>query len=235
MRKIILLFTTLFIFGCTSDKNSDETVIFSGKLIKLINTGLGSNGSYVDVINFTYSGDYVVKSEFQNSKDKTDYIYENGKLISDKYYYNGTLNETNIYNYTADIITSVANTQGSTKQNFKYSYDANNRVITKQGYSTTNTLQLTEYYEYDSLGNVSKKTSNGSITTFGYDTYKNPVSLAFPIAYNKIGGEYATTNNITTSTTGETKTIKYNSSGYPTEIINSENGVPVKKQEFFYQ
>jgi hypothetical protein len=235
MKKIILLFTTLFIFGCSSDKSSDVSVSSSGKLIKVITSSMGSTDSYIHVINLTYSGDYIVKVEYPDESDKTDYTYENGKLISDKYYYNGNLSETNTYTYTGDLITSVTYTEGSTKKTFKYSYDSNNRVATKEGYSATNALQLSEYYEYDTQGNVSKKTSNGSVTTFEYDTYKNPVYLIFPVAYNKIGGEYATTNNLTNSSKGDTWILKYNSDKYPTEIINSENGVPVEKQEFFYQ
>lgn len=136
----------------TNDLNSED------KLVRI------KNGSST-VAQFGYNDEDQTDSISLGNGIKASYRYDGAHRISDVIISssNGVLAA---YAYTYDKngnVTKITDEQtGSTLE--QYSYDSENRLT-----SETDANNQTTTYEYDALGNLTKKTVGSTITTYTYD------------------------------------------------------------------
>lgn len=244
MKKIILLFIAIAIFGCSSDNNSDTpNNTTNTKLIKEVETNLITNKT--QTINYIYNGDILTQTEEIESNGevfKNEYHYENNKVESISYFENGVANGTkylyysdghirnSIYlNYeelfwknTTDNLTGMSESM-SGKLIYQTTYKQENTTIdginsfTETIYSPTNViLQKTKYES---------------------DKENNPYFETFPSTYAE---RYLTfsVQNIAKKTmlNGDVYTYDYVYNNHkPTQVIEKLNGVPQSKTTYTYQ
>lgn len=240
MKKIIplLLFTVLM--SCTPEKSPDPAPnpVPSLKLRNIVYANLRT--PFFVTTNFIYSGDVLLREEGTESTGNTfkaEFNYVNNKLQSQSYYDNGVLSGSTTYSYTGELITSMLSNESGGISTTNYIYNSNNQMINEKQFTNGN-LDNSNDYEYNDQGNVSKELYYSGFTTFEYDTNKNPYSLIYSDALIKVYPIEFSKNNITKEiqSGGTIKIYEYiyNDSGYPTQIIEKENGVSVTKTTFTY-
>jgi hypothetical protein len=238
MKKIIPLLLFTLLISCSSDSGSTPSPTQNLKLRNIVYTNLRT--PFFETTNFIYSGDVLLRAEGTESTGntfKTEFNYVNNKLQSEAFYDNGVLSGTATYSYTGELITSMLSNESGGVSTTNYAYNSNNQMINEKQYTNGN-IDGGNDYVYNNQGNVSKNLYFSGFTTFEYDTNKNPYSLIYPIALMKIYPLEYSKNNITKEiqSGGTIKIYEfvYNDSGYPTQIIEKENGVSVTKTKFTY-
>jgi hypothetical protein len=240
MKKLLCLFSAslLVLASCSSDdtNSSDSaTSILPKKVVNVYGKETSTsqityNGNkLVSVVNdegeksiYTYTGDLVTKIEEMDSKggldDTTEYTYISGKLAtalekevgaSNYYKTEYTHNSDGTVSYkefTVDAKTGVANTNSTP-------------VIGKCTFKDGNLVK--KVYSY---GVGSENTS-----TYEYDTKNNPFKNV--LGFNLLLNDESSVNNLVkrtqvdgSSTYISTNTFKYDSNGFPTEVVGLEDG-----------
>jgi hypothetical protein len=244
MKKIILGFIAITIFGCSSDNDNSNTPIpeTSLKLINKIETNLITNKT--ETINFTYEKGILVKSEeieSNGSTFKTEFVYENGKLKTQNYFENLIPDGTNTFTYTGNVVSSSLSSEDNMYFLHKYTYNSSNQLINAKQFRDDK-LEDNKDFEYNSQGNMSKiiYTSNNIISTIEYDNKKNPYLLLFSEAILNSNDEAGFSKNNITKEAGSSGGITtyeytYNDKGYPTQVIEKYNGTSKSKTIFTYE
>ena len=244
MKKIILLLLFTVLISCSPDSGSNPTPSPTPhlKLTKIVYTNFYIN-SETTTTDLIYDGDVLTEAnstQFNsqgNNTSKTKFNYVNNKLQSQSYYDNGVLSGSTTYSYTGELIASMFSNDSGGISTTNYTYNSNNQMISEKQYTNGN-LDSGNDYVYNTQGNVSKELYYSGFTTFEYDTNKNPYSLIYSDVLMKIYPIEYSKNNITKviQSGGTIKVYEfiYNDSGYPTQIIEKENGVSATKTTFTY-
>ncbi|HEX8576983.1 MAG TPA: hypothetical protein VF677_11880 [Flavobacterium sp.] len=209
------------------------------KLIREVETDLITNTS--EIFDFTYSNNILIKREETegNNVDKTEYIYENGKLIRNNYFNNSILTGNSTYTYTGDIISSMLSFEDNMYFLHNYTYNSDKKLISAQQFSN-NILDSSKEFQYNPQGNMSRILSTNYNVTIEYDNYKNPYSLIFSEPFmNSMDGAGYSKNNVTriTESAGYITTYEYtyNDKGYPIQVIEKLNGVSKTRTTYTYE
>lgn len=243
MKKIISLLSLVLLLSCSSDDSSSspETGTQGTKLTKIVETNFSNN--FTSTTNFTYSGDNLVKTETvggNGSVYKSEYSYENNKLIKVKFFLNGITASETLFNYTGNLITSSSNNEDGINFTRTYEYSDSNYLIKETQYSN-GTLQSVSNFTIDTNGNVQSFTNSSFSGQYNYmhDNKNNPYSTTYAPAYLKSLGKGYTANNIIKETSIISNSIVtyeyvYSSEGFPIEKIEKMNGVPYEKTVYIY-
>ncbi|MGM8360666.1 hypothetical protein ACSV4D_01995 [Flavobacterium sp. ARAG 55.4] len=229
---------TLLFTSCANDKD-DKSKNFV-KIIESTKDGITENSV------FTYKENQIISAD--NTKEKTDYTYQNG-LITKITTYNKATQLTSVLNYTYDKekLIKVSSTE---KYVIYYTHNGNDKV-SYQKYTIDSqnkeqkVLHGILYFKNKNLikdecifDNVTENSVSGSKTTFDYDTYNNPYFSI--LGYEKLldHGVLISKNNAVmtvaeTTVTQEGQAIssanmyttkfKYDADDYPTEQISEES------------
>jgi PBP1b-binding outer membrane lipoprotein LpoB len=234
MKRIILLFIAILIFGCSKDSDSENNGNVGGlKLIKIVETDLRNNST--ETINFTYTNGVLSKSEAIESNGnvyKTEYIYENGKLKSENHFDNLIPSGTNTFTYTGNIVSSSLSFEDNQYFLHTYAYNSSNKLINAKQFQN-NKLQDDKNFEHNSMGNMTKiiYVTYNNYSTMEYDNYKNPYSLIYSEAILNTFDEPGYSKNNVTRFDGVTYEYIYNSNNYP--VVKKCDGV--SKTTYTYQ
>src|SRR5260221_5819662 len=162
-----LIIIALFITGCKKNSNSKsniaKTYLISKVTISTIPAGFTTTESY------TYDSQNRV-IQFGNYK----YTYDNNNnLITVQTYSNGSLIATDNYSYSGSTVT--ANTfdgDGTANGSYTFTLNAQQHVISLSADD--------QQFTYDSNGNVTSYTANGTLKqsdSYTYDKEKSPRSM----------------------------------------------------------
>lgn len=240
MKKIIPLLLFTLLMSCSPDSGSNPAPSSTPnlKLRNIVYTNLRT--PFFVTTNFIYSGDVLLREEGTESTGNTfkaEFNYVNNKLQSQSYYDNGVLSGSTTYSYTGELITSMLSNESGGISTTNYIYNSNNQMINEKQFTNGN-LDSSNDYEYNAQGNISKALWLSGFTSYEYDTNKNPYSLIYTDALIKIYPIEYSKNNITkeiqSGASIKTYEFLYNDSGYPTQIIEKDNGVSVTKTTFTY-
>jgi hypothetical protein len=240
MKKIILL--AILSFAVNSYSKSKildpikETKVIR-KIVKNYSHGVLKNEQ---IVTYSYENDLVYKILTTSEKGDTiayDRIkYENGKLkqMHSVYFptkYNIKTVVTEVYNYTDDLITSVASSQND-NSHLRFYYYNSFKQIEKVKNIKDDTIESEGDYEYFSNGNISKikfsyaQSSNNYSDRYSvYDDKNNPFELIFPSAYLKIHN--LAKNNVISYRCGTIHyhcEYEYNANNYPVKITEKRLG-----------
>jgi antitoxin component YwqK of YwqJK toxin-antitoxin module len=244
MKKIILAFILITIFGCSSDGGSEtpsETT--KSKLIKEVETNLITDKT--QTINYIYNGDILTQTEeIESNGDvyKNEYHYENNKVESISYFENGVANGTKYFYY------SVGHIRNSIYLNYEELFWENttdNLTGISESESGKLISQTTYKRENTTIDGVNSFTetiyspTNIILQKIKYESDKenNPYFEMFPSTYCE---RYLTfsVQNIAKKTmlNGDLYTYEYIYINHkPTQVIEKLNGVSQSKTKFTYQ
>jgi hypothetical protein len=240
MKKIILI--AILAFGINSYSKSKIIDPIKGtkvirKTEKKYSHGILKNEK---IITYSYENDLV--SKIVTTSEKGDTLvydrmkYDNGKLKQMHSVYFPTKNNiktvvTEVYNYTDDLITSVASSQNEFSYLRFYYYNSFKQIEKVKNIKDDN-VESEGNYEYFSNGNISKikfsyvKSSNNYSDRYRvYDDKNNSFELIFPSAYLKIHN--LAKNNIISYRCGTIHyhcEYEYNANNYPIKITEKRSG-----------
>jgi hypothetical protein len=242
----------LLILGCSNDNSSTPNVpvnVRGTKLIQINEDWLDNN--HGTTTKFIYVNGVVSKREYSQNgttfyDETTKFNYENNRLKSLSFSHGSYPTGTETYTYKGDLITSCVSTKYSTTEITSYEYNANNQMIKMISTSATNNQASGQTFEYNSFGNLYKNPTipfnssyNAIYDTFNsYDDQKNPYSLVFSDSFMKI---FLYSKNNNTKKTGfnnnpiSTYEYVYNKDGYPTQKIETVDGIPHIKTTYTYE
>ena len=229
---------TLLFTSCANDKD-DKSKNFV-KIIESTKDGITENSV------FTYNENQIVTAD--NSKEKTDFTYQNGLITKITTYNKATqLNVVLLYTYNKEKLVKVTSSEkyviyythndNGTVSYEKYTVDSQNeeQKVCHGILSFKNKNLIKDECIFDT---VTENSVSSSKTTFEYDAYNNPY---FSISgYEKLldHGAYVSKNNAVmtvaeTASTIDGQTIssanmyttkfKYDADDYPTEQVSEES------------
>jgi len=245
MKKITLSLIAVIAFGCSSDGDSEKPISNTDiKLVKEIYTDLLANKS--ETIVYNYENGFLtnlVLTESNGDVYKTEFVYEYGKLKTEKHYENSIPDGTNTYTYTGPVVSSSLSFEDNMYFLHNYTYNSNNKLLTSKQYHN-NILEASKEFEYTSQGNmfkiIDKLYPDLDNTTYEFDDKKNPYSLLYSEAIlNSIDEPYYSKNNLITVKSNNVVIANYeyiyNDKNYPTQMIEKDNGVARYKTTFIYE
>jgi YD repeat-containing protein len=238
MKKLVLIFLVTINLGCKKESVQPST---PGK--RLISLTL-NNRSY---ITFEYQKGLLVKENSfsfceTNPSDEYAYEYTDGQLskmkTTTRSIYSSTSalcnpalglkgEEVYAYNGQGKIVKVTRKTDNISGITTEYTYNLRGLIAKQTIIGEQHSLVTT--FEYDNKGNLVKETDDdGQIAYYVYDDKVNPYYLmnqrpAWVSAFNK------SPNNVIKATGryNFTRTFKYDSAGYPTEV-SEDNGFTYK-------
>ena len=238
MKKLLYLFTAslLVMTSCSSDDDSNSVDPVTSALVKkTVSTGMDGdrtslityNGNKIVSIvinnvyktNFTYTGDVITKVESLDEKNVVDYVaeytYANGKVVSftEKEAGEPYTSKTN-YTYNSDGTVSFSEisinaTTGAVED------DGTGKYTFKDG----NLIKMVNSYVNG---------SESSVTTYEYDTKKNPYN-------NILGYNLLLDNEESGSINNSVKRTSVSVSGtyvYATTFLYDGNNFPTEEKSF---
>lgn len=238
MKKLLLSLFAITLFSCVSDDGDTPPADSGLKLIKIVETDLNDNT--VLTSNLNYTNNLITKvegSESTGNTFKTEFVYENQRLVRENHFENNTSAGYVILNYTGDRVTSTASREEGIDYTNNYTYDIKGFVTNEKQYRN-GTLDDDRYYDHDNAGNIVRYEYDAGYIVYSYDTAKNPFSLVYSDAVLKVNGPRFTKNNISRETasngTIRNYTRSYNAEGYPTEVT-VDDGFSRKKINYYYE
>lgn len=238
--KKIMLFIGLIAFSCSSDDqdaNSSST-LDNTHLIQTVEKDFSNNTVYTT--EFVYQDGLLTKESSSRSSSPgvvdTYFEYTNRQLFKFTTVENGESSISTL-TYTNGNVSSRYSSEDGHNSNHVYTYNSLNQITNHKVYDGES-LEGNEDYEYDTRGNVVKQISHtfNSSKIFNYDNNPNPSTLIYSPAVLKIFEENP--NNITQETSASGNSIifeyTYNSLGYPTKMLEKENGATKYETQFFY-
>ena len=237
MRKILFLILVSFAISCSSNddetsniENPTPTNLKKPKKISVYQGNFQGTGNPMEVYNFQYDGNKLVKITAENYQVIIEYgtnnlfskiteTYTNGytEYIPEYFNYTNVSNRLGRINFKKYFNSQL---QGNYQRNF--THDQQNRVITS---SDSNSL-LSFVYEYDS--NIKETQNNETVRNITYDNKNNLFKNVITPYYKNIQGERNNlwlgniqNNYLTYGTTSYNYT--YDSEGYPIKIVWNNN------------
>lgn len=244
MRKFLFLFLVTFVISCSSNDeettnngNTTPTNLKKPKKISVYQGNFQGTGNPMEVYNFQYDGNKLIKITADNYQVIIEYgnLYGNDNTLFSKI----TETYSNGYTiYTPEYFTTNSYTNRFGRLNYKtylnnqltgtyqrnYSFDTQNRVISCAVANIPNS-SVGYTYEYDSNNRVIKETqNNGSVKNITYDNKNNVFKNVITPFYKNVQGErnnlwlgkiennYLTYGNINYS-------YNYDNEGYPIKIV----------------
>jgi RHS repeat-associated protein len=179
----------------------------------------------------TYNGDDQVTGEsYTPGSTSISYGYDNDGLMTSETGPGGL--EANTYNALGELTQTVT----PTGQTLSYTYDPNGNLKTLTDGAGTTTYY---YNNLDELTSLVEPT--GHTTLFSYDALGDRTNTTFPnstaegMSYNAAQQETGWLGtNTTTGTTYDGVTYNYNSSGAPTQLIQSESDPAIGNTTYTY-
>ncbi|GAA4108750.1 hypothetical protein GCM10022393_05050 [Aquimarina addita] len=228
MKNILLIVSTIILGLLTScsndDSNPDEAPLQLIKVYEQITMGteIFSEGT----VEYTYGLNGYLRL-FTASNFSNKYLYnENDQLTELILTTESHGQSSSFYSYDEELITQSFDTVTDSK--IFYEYNNNSQLV--RVYHPYNDIR----YEYDTKGNVSAIIVDSEIyNRFLYDDMKNPFSLLFPDAYNKIRG-ISYHNKIYSERDKEKTIFEYNENKYPVTSTKTIAGGYVIKREYYY-
>jgi len=242
MKKVLLpIFAISFaLFSCSSDEGGGSTQGSSNglKLVRIVETDLDDNSVLTSTL--SYTDNFISKVEGTESTGntyKTEFVYENRRLARENHYENSASTGYITLSYTGDRVTSTASREDGITFTTNYTYNSGGFVINEKQYRD-GTLDDDRDYGHDSSGNIVSYAYDAGSANYTYDTGKNPFSLVYSDAVMKVSGTGFSKNNITKETvsngTVRNYTYTYNSEGYPTEVIKTDD-FSTTKTNYYYE
>ncbi|KMQ72345.1 hypothetical protein [Chryseobacterium koreense] len=251
MKKILPLFlASSLIISCsrTNDEVTppeDTTPV----LVTKINF-LEADGTTAGSMNFTYSGDKIVKAESSDGSEKIEYTYTGDDLSKSVEYINSKINSISEFSYTNGKLTSQKVIESYSPHTYTYTinyeyvndnYVKYSRII---GYTTSPggviTYNSANYDAFLSNGKLNKlvstSSSSGTTTyTYTYDDKNSPYrnikgftkAMLFDSSDAEINQSNLTKRNssqvigTSTYTNSSTMNYTYNANNYPTKSTTS--------------
>ncbi|WP_394777081.1 hypothetical protein [Flavobacterium sp.] len=229
---------------------TDSTVVVESNLLKKI-VHTYKNG-FTTTIDFVYDGNKIV-SETDQDGFKINYTYT-GDLITkvEKLYANGEVYISKQYIYEDGRLKDILRQEFGSYFKVNYKYNSNNTIWFAESNSNSEGIELEAtgrtgtYTILD--GNLIKSEkylgSSQSVTTFEYDSEKNPkynvvgFNLLLDVAYEQSINNPVNKNDVSgLSTASWTYKYEYNTNGYPTLNIGKSaiDGSPfIETTQFFY-
>jgi len=240
MKKIITLILGIaLVYGCSTNSDSNESSNSIGLLPK---TYYSSSG---ETVNLYYNGNKIVSSGNEN------YTY-NGNLIASSGYTNDPsinpngYNQTQNYNYTNSILTSINYFSSMANYTITFTYNLDGSISENRTYSNGTVYEI-YYKRYYSQGNCIKEEEFRRIngvwtlqytTTSTFDNKNGPFNniLGFPELFRPRRGYknnetgFIIKNGLGQITNTNQKTHIYNSENYPIQIASTTTNYSVNPQ-----
>lgn len=229
---------TVLLASCANDKDEKSKNFI--KMIESTQNGIAENSV------FTYNENQIISAE--NSKQKTDYSYQDG-LITKITTYNKTTKLSVIldYKYVQEKLVKVTSSENYV---INYTHNSNETVYYEKINVNAQNQQQKVYHgnlffknnnlikDERVFDNADKNSVSSSKTTFDYDTFNNPYFSI--LGYDKLldqGALVSKNNSVmtvaeTTVVSGEgtissanmyKTTFKYDTDNYPTEQVAEES------------
>ncbi|WP_447951432.1 hypothetical protein [Chryseobacterium koreense] len=247
--KLAFFLASILIIGCSRTNDEGTPPDTTPVLVTKINY-LAADGSTAGSMNFTYSGDKIVKAEDSDGSEKIEYTYTGEDLSKSVRYVDGKINSIEEYSYANGKLTSQKVTESYSPHTYtftiNYEYVNDNYVKYSRiiGYTTNPTGGITyNYANYEAfLSNgklnklISTSSSSGTTTyTYTYDDKNSPYrnikgftkAMLFDSSDAEISQSNLTKSNMSqvwgTSTYSSSRTMNYtyNSNSYPTKRTTS--------------
>jgi hypothetical protein len=238
MKKLLCLFSAslLVLASCSNDKESDSaSSILVKKIVNVYKTETSTS-------QITYNGNKLV-SVVDNDGEKSSFTYT-GDLITkiEEMDSKGVLDNTTEYTYISGKLATALEKEVGATNNYKTEYTHNSdgtvsykeiTVDAKTGVVNTNNTAVTGKCTFKD-GNLVKKVYSYGVgsentSTYEYDAKNNPFKNI--LGFNLLLDNEPSVNNMVkrtqvsgSSTYISTKTYKYDSNGFPTEVVGLENG-----------
>ena len=231
MKKILFLLFVTSIFSCSSDEPSTTEEPGTNFKLKKITSGnqyqtfhyVGNNISYTEEIE---SSGEIYKSEF---------IYENNKLIKLKRYINNVYQSNNdlFFQYTNEKITTSSSYEDNILFSHQYTYNSSGQMTIDAQYDD-GVYNSEETFTYFSNGNIESHSHSAFTGTYyyTYDNKSNPLYYAFPESLSKIWA--ISKNNEISKSPNYTFEYEYNSNNLPTKKITKMNGNIIATELYEY-
>jgi len=248
MKKNILLFIAISIFGCSSDGESKPTPNPTTlKLVKEIETDLVTNKT--ETQNYIYTGDVLTQIELIESKGdtyKTEFIYTNNILEKLLYFKNGVSEGTNVFTYQNGLIFQSVSRENNIDFTHTYIYNNVNQLSVDQqvsfgkidsqesrvyGNTASNGMNTTTVTYTDSKNVIQEK------FVYESDFENSPYLGVYPAPYSKLLFPLAVQNvSKKTNKSGGVYTYEYIYENHkPIQAIEKYNGVSQTKTTYTYE
>jgi len=231
MKKIVLSLIALTVLSaCSSsddnNNNPDTTTPLVSKIVETYEDG------FVETLLLTYNGTKIVKSNWNNGEEVTEFTYTGDLITKEEYFFDGELEDVITYEYDTNqrLIKSTRVDSFGDIEIDLYTHNANGTIsfVTE----TNDELSADGTIYFDSNGNPNKKEitnyfmgfESTEIITVTYDNKNEPfknvtgldkISFALP---NYSAFEASLNNPLTINTNGvnnTTHTYTYNSNNFP--------------------
>ncbi len=126
MKKVLLSLFAVTLFSCVSDEGDTPPANAGLKLVKIVETDLDGNTVLTTNLNYTNNQITLVEgSESTGNTFKTEFVYENQKLVRENHFENNTSTGYLILSYTGERVTSTASREEGINYTNNYAYDSN--------------------------------------------------------------------------------------------------------------
>jgi hypothetical protein len=258
-KKIALLATSVFFFGCNTD-SVDVSEIESGIVPKKIKETIYYDSTMppdISEVIFNYENGVLLSVKRTDDTYETKYTYNGDKLIKVSNYKDSKLRYEDIISYEGDLITGVYNTNDDWKSEFVYEKGALKRFVYYSRDSQSPTWEVYQtkdiFFHNSNLikeveNNINKYSPSSYRNEYQYDTKKNPFKNLNP--YLKFFFDFETIdvlsiNNMlsitsfedaasTTVSAKKTLEYSYNSKGYPISVKKKNGSKLISQLEIEY-
>lgn len=235
MKKIILIFSLLVLFSCSSNESVNDSSNASGVLLKKI---VSSDGAAI--VNFNYNGNKILNYIDDGDGEKVLFSYT-GNFITKMEWVdisNNQLYQTVEFMYTSNKVTKVKLYSLTNTLEFitdiKYNLDGS-ITATYSNYNGGNSIVTTEIsiLFVDAAGNLIKNKSANSAVDLTYDNKNSPFKNVTGFEYLRLFRVFSFQKNnltdITITNSGSPQTdysarYQYNNQDYPISSSVTEYG-----------